>query len=510
MQNRRVLAGVNRLRGPGKRAAAVTVAIFAAVAAAATGQAGDATPRQPAPQFVGSVALGEPLFWDGELFVERAIGTAAPVALLDFDRATDRCATPDDPITPCWAYQFDVTEVADTLRVAIDLNSREDCFLLEIFRPGTYDSDEVRPPPNDAPQDGEDTDIAHCPEAVLAIPQTWNKENFMPRPEVGRWTVRLMPHRVENLGFRFRAALENEEPEDSKKGVTPNLRPYPPYEFGFVAPAHPVPGNVFVANDHQNPPGPPGISCTRDERAEAAQRGADPLARCLRLSFGLYNLGPGQFDLLLEGEGLRGPAIQRIHAEDGTLVKQIPVGEWEFHAAHGHKHYVGPEGASPWVTLQLYRVLDSSKGILEFVSAGAKTGMGPADERFLVWERVAQGRQGAGGCNLEAEACVGLTNGWGDHYRWQRPGNYVPFPVTDADDDYLVRLVIDPSGELVETGRRDNAAYAWIRVKGDQVTICERGVGLSPWDHPKIAHEPSFWLGMAGGTTADSRGGNCS
>jgi len=42
------------------------------------------------------------------------------------------------------------------------------------------------------------------------------------------------------------------------------------------------------------------------------------------------------------------------------------------------------------------------------------------------------------------------------------------------------------------------------------VTICERGVGASPWDPNKELHVPVFWLDTPGGTTIDSPTGDCS
>lgn len=52
------------------------------------------------------------------------------------------------------------------------------------------------------------------------------------------------------------------------------------------------------------------------------------------------------------------------------------------------------------------------------------------------------------------------------------------------------------------------------RSDDDGITICERGLGVSPWDPHKMIHVPSFWLSTPDttspiGTTADGPTGQC-
>lgn len=108
-------------------------------------------------------------------------------------------------------------------------------------------------------------------------------------PELGRWTLRVIPFLVENWDFRLRVTLE-EQVEGTANPVRPNLQAYPPYEFGFVAPANPAAGSAV---DKQNPAGPPDISCTADERIEAVEHDQTPPQRCLRFSAAMYNVGRG-------------------------------------------------------------------------------------------------------------------------------------------------------------------------------------------------------------------------
>ncbi len=63
--------------------------------------------------------------------------------------------------------------------------------------------------------------------------------------------------------------------------------------------------------------------------------------------------------------------------------------------------------------------------------------------------------------------------GWGDVYRWQRPGQYVEFK-GNGDGLYVVRSAADIKNRVLETDETDNAAYAYIQVTGESVRIIGR------------------------------------
>lgn len=488
----------------------------------------------------GNIGVGGSLFWHGGVNAQ-STGANAPYGL---NNGAETCLDQEE-LNPdrCWAYTFDVTEWRETtsLRVAVDLNRRGDCFQVEAWAPGTYSDSGARPA----------SSLLQCPEVLLGFPQQWNMEmplNPSLNPAVktwtGTWTLRVIPFFVSDWGFRLRVGLQDEI-AGTDELVPPNLRAYPPYEFGFVAPASPKAGSEI---DKRNPPGPAGISCTEGEQAEAVEGGDEsPPERCLRFSTAMYNVGKGPLDLLLKkpdpaADPSKGSVTQRVHrdtggsyAEERAGGEEHAAGEWTYHKDHDHDHYAG------FVDFELYRVsneegpqLDpkSTKRLEQSVS-GHKSGWNPSDQRMADWNRIDQAPAFEGFFNCltqpaeqpgepetedpEGRGCITQAQGWGDHYRWQRPGNYVEFP-TDTDGnnvsgDYVVRMVVDRDDRVVESRERDNSAYAWIRVSGDpvsgdKVAICERGYGDSPWDPHKRIHTARSWPGTSG-TTADSPTGEC-
>ena len=93
----------------------------------------------------------------------------------------------------------------------------------------------------------------------------------------------------------------------------------------------------------------------------------------------------------------------------------------------------------------------------------------------------------AGNCYAASNQRLGLSRGWGDAYRWQRPGNYVEFG-NNPDGWYVVRTTADPASHLLESNEKDNNGYAYVRVVGDDVNLIETGRGASPWDPHKVVN----------------------
>jgi hypothetical protein len=408
---------------------------------------------------------GESAFWDGETVsgnVERA----------------ELCGVQG----PCFSYPLDLAVPGARLRVAIDTPSREDSFQFDVIDPTG---------------------------AVAASERNsnqFNEEVFVKSPAAGAWTVRVIPKGATRAFFRLRAKLEAELPARApgKVPLLPNLKTVPPYELGFVAPANP--GNGLYPPDTVNPPadaaGVHPLSCTADEMAPKAAGGFEA-KRCLRLTSGPINVGAGPYDMrftfaqdIAEGEGelspqggtiQRGPISQAIHFSDGSFELR-PAGTYSFHVTHGHFH------DDNVLTYDLLRVTDAVNGVIEPAGGGTKSGFCPADQLFGDWREFHQQKSGTfgegdsaagGNCFSPTSGFIGLTVGWGDIYRWQRPGQYVEFG-SNGDGLYVVRATVDKHDETRETDEADNSSYALARVVGEDVRILERGQGQSPWDPAKV------------------------
>ncbi len=349
-----------------------------------------------------------------------------------------------------FAYTFTLDRDADELRVAFDQPYRQDT--IRMFFAGQ----------------------------TASSSGTFTREIRMPNPRRGSYTVSLIPDRATTTLIRLRAVVVDDlppGPAGEVRDLLPNMRAMPPFEFGFTAPAHPLNG-PFLAGDGQNPPlvvqGQRPISCTTDEREEAAQRG-DVIVDCLRFTSGPLNAGEGHWHV--EGE-LPQDMEQVVYRTDGTSYRR-PAGTWQWHATHAHVHYND---------LLYYELLavDEVTGELSLVGDGHKNGFCTVPQGFADWDSVRQVPYSTnvdeeGFCLSPAGPGMSLMAGWGDVYRWQRAGQYVDF-TNGGDGLWVVRATVDVNDFLLESDETDNEAYALIRVRGREVEVLERGMGSGPGD----------------------------
>lgn len=433
----------------------------------AAAQAHDTKAASIAPKSV--LKLDESTFWDG--------GTAATARISNSSMCDERCHE----------YLINLVPGGRRLRVGIDTPERSDTFAIELLDPA----------------------------GTLVVTETnsnqFNSEALVLDPVAGQWIIRVRPENVTNASFRMRAKLEATLPEDlpasaARKPLLPNLRTVPPFEFTFIAPANPL--NGVYPPDTVNPPLAVGdihpISCTVDESAPT-YLGGGAAKRCLRFTSGPMNLGPGIYDMrfnllddLIAGtaqlnpqEALSrivvGPMQQVIHYNDGST-ETVQAGTYSFHPIHAHFHddYV--------LSFELYSVIDAAKGTLVRSGEGTKSGFCPADQLFADWKQFNQGYEIPGGdtafgsCFSPNEGVIGLSIGWGDVYRWQRPGMYVEFDGM-PNGRYVVRSLVDANNHVLEAHDDDNVSYAYIEVQGDTIDLIERGWGESPWDQRKTVFD---------------------
>lgn len=412
-----------------------TALVAGALVAALVHPVAGAAEKRPT---VGSLRVGDAVFWNGV----QVKGYEPPPVM-----APDPCDEGQ-----CWSYGLRLEEPGYRLRVAIDVPMRDDEFTFELLDP----------------QGGR--------AATETNSGQYNTEAVVIQPKAGLWTIKVSTGDATDSAFRMRARLEPKpRVDDSRRLTPPNLGVIPPFEFGFVAPANPLNGSW--PPDDLNPPlqvGPVApVSCAADEMAE------DGAIRCLRFSAGPTNAGTGPFHLLLGGDG---KVQQRVYRADGSSFDRT-AGEYEFHKTHAHNHY------KDVLTYRLFKVIDRSSGDFEEVGRGVKSGFCPVDQAFADWRSFGQAAafSTAGDC----DSTMGLSTGWGDVYRWQRPGQYVEFG-DNPDGLYVVRATADIKGNVLESDETDNSGYALVRIAGSEIETLERGRGLHPWDRNKTVL-PEWW-----------------
>lgn len=415
--------------------------------------------EEPKAKHLGALGAGDSIFWDGPV-VEDA-GVDFPQYPVNVAEAWAGYLTGKSECEDgCFYYEFDVTESADRLRIGLENPIEKDLmdgFYFYVYGPhGNY----------------------------VDYGRGWfSQEVILQTPAVGTWRVEVVPYHATNSTFRMRAKLENQVPcyshaagstgacQPSKvagrkpKLMAPNLRIHPPTHFGFTTPPH------WAAPWSEDYPYTP---CTPDETVD------DGSTSCLRLTVGIQNTGDGPLELMYSSiVDLGAKMFQRLTFSDGSS-KMREAGTYEYHETHGHYHFAG------FAKLDIFHVMDPETGAMEYADKGYKLGFCLGDTVISEWGRFAQDPlySAQSDCDAPQQAWMGLSRGWTDLYGWYQAGNYVRWP--DEDGRYVVRAMADGMETLVETNEKDNWGYAYIEVKGDDITVLERGRGKDPWDPNKV------------------------
>lgn len=445
------------------RALALALSMLALAAAPASASVSDQIPESGLPlvsevpsMHVGTLSPGDELFWDGTT-VEDSLNPAF---------TAEGCEV--NPLVSCFDYTIDVAPGGERLRVA-----HSDPEMMDIYELFLYDPNDIN---------------------VGSGSSWYSYELFAYNPIPGSWRVRVVAASVENSSFRMRAKLEAPDRElpgnRPARDLLPNLRPIPPFEFGFEAPhAHTIPIGTGVDNMRA------ADSCSVGERVHTAAQLQPQPERCLRFTAGPQNIGEGLLDLVYTPGSPTDPAqmTQLIHRTEGDP-RRVPAGQAEFHQSHAHYH-VGAVGVT-----EIFRVVAAQRGEVEYLEASDKQGFCLGHFMIPEWFEFTQDPVfGESTCMAPGvdtptqRSHQYLTAGWGDIYNWGTDFNFIDHHA-NGDGEYVVRYETDPDNYILESDERDNTAYAYISIHGDDVQVLERGFGTDPWDPRKKADESWTWL----------------
>lgn len=401
---------------------------------------------------LGRVQVGQPLFWEGAAFAP----TAPAVSQLALGSAACGLAV------QCHDYRVELAGGGDRLRVAVDQTRICDVLDLEVLDPrgrvaaaGTTDTLDYA-----APTEARALGVSSAQADKLGLACGFSTELFVDRPAAGTWTLRVVGSRITDTAWRGRLKLERTRQVPAGHGeALPDLVSTPPFELTFTGPE----------------PHPSG--CRQDEiRNEGARR-------CLRFSIGPQNRGEGALDLRyasVEGVTSKGRIRQRIYGRDGSVVRERDAGTFEYHKEHRHYHYGG------FGLLELHRIDGDT---MTKVSKGPKTGACTLPYGLNDWHTFTAAVRGSAPHDCAAAspaqgAAIGLESGWTDIYSWYLEGNYVEFGGL-SDGRYAVVVGTDTANEVLESDEENNTSYAVVDVRGDAVTVVERGFGTGPFDPDK-------------------------
>jgi hypothetical protein len=211
-----------------------------------------------------------------------------------------------------------------------------------------------------------------------------------------------------------------------------------------------------------------------ESNCDAYEQTEEGARRCLRYDTVVLNLGRGPLELRYRADQIgRDEQIrQRIYAGDGGYSERV-VGRYEVHPTHAHFHYANFALARLWranrrgerIGAHPIRVSNKAGFCLtdsDNYWAGSKRSRPRAYEYpEACWPAYQEG--------TEVAQVNGLSSGWMDVYDARLSDQYVE--ITGVPDGYyLLEVVIDPLGALVETTRADNSSLSFIFIRDSDTT----------------------------------------
>ena len=284
------------------------------------------------------------------------------------------------------------------------------------------------------------------------------------RPIPGTYRVVVTARRVTDSGYEGAVQLEpRARIPGPPRSLLPNLRTLPPRDFHIATATHSFFGDPTPSRQR---------SCYEDETAETGA------SRCLRFDNVVANAGRGDLAMrfLLSGVG-SDQRMQQVVARTRGGPRYREAGAYSWHESHGHVHYEGFAG------YRLFAV--DAAGRLTAATENLKSGFCLQDTELRAWRRRGNGPTiyTYPGCEEATEqdssgtwGAMGITRGWADVYTWDLPDQYVPIDGL-PDGSYVLETVADASGLVRETREDDNAAWALLRITGNEVELLGSGRG---------------------------------
>jgi hypothetical protein len=481
-------AGVVSRAAARRRLAVIPVSAALALGGAVLAMAAVAGAAAPGPRLVGVLHEGQRVFWSGVFVAKERVDDARMCGVQG----------------RCFRYSVKVLSAhAKVLRVALRTPDDANGWEIVLYSPAGKE-------------------VASGSTYTLhGVAEDFDEELWARDPAPGSWTIEVVPENVVNGTFTMRAAVDPVEawpPSDPalvtrhvghgirrvpRAGVydlPPDLAADAPWHLTFDQPTPMVvveSGNYLsmlgLHNSNASVAGQQLYDCLPEETVEQGGH------RCLRFTSGFSSLGPGPFEVYGDSgpspvAPSGGPLYQDIYRSNGTHWSRR-AGSFQFHLIHAHYHVLGI------AQFQLFPVI--RPGVLGKPQAVLKEGFCLGDIKMYDWYSFAQapmGTQAQDNCepSLQPDGTwrfyEGIDAGWEDSYKWQTSGQFVNF-ANNRDGYYVLRVTVNPYHFLLEAdGKHDrnNVAYTYFRVSGDNIFQIERGHGMSPWDPHKQIENPVF------------------
>ena len=185
--------------------------------------------------------------------------------------------------------------------------------------------------------------------------------------------------------------------------------------------------------------------------------------KLLKFSNTIANLGNGPFELRPDNNAGTGvtTAYQRIWTHDAigdwSLASEVPVGTFEFHAAHNHWHFGG------FAKYELRNVAPGGGIGRRVVAASDKISFCMVDTLSvnLALEHAPSIRIYQ---SCSQNATQGISVGWSDVYGSSLPGQSIDITHVQSGTYWLVATA-DPNNTILETNDANNSAAVLVTIR---------------------------------------------